>query len=696
MHLLQTSAATLDDIAEPIDLGQAPGDIAVLSFTDSDLSGLAAAYNADAGDLPSLRLAHLRDLRHPMSIDLWIDTTARHAKVIVVRLLGGLDWWRYGVEQLSHLAKETGAALAILPGEDRDDARLFNVSTLPREDLETLLAYFREGGNENLANLLRCLAAYAGVETDVRAPKAFPRSGGYLPGEGPLDLETLLAQLDRGRPVVPILFYRAALLAADTGPIDALCDALRARGLSPAPLFVPSLKDPRAVDFVRGALEALAPSAIVTTTAFAAGDGVFGSVDAPVLQAVIANTRREAWANNPRGLGPADLSMHVVLPELDGRVLAGALGFKDAAANDGDFGFTGFVSRPEPDCIDAVTNKISSLVRLRTTPRAERRIAMVLPDYPGAGGRAAYAVGLDVPASVCAALSDLQSAGYAIDNVPADSSALLKALTGEAADLWLRVDEYHALLGQLPVDVATSIIAAWGDPQDDADVRDGAFCFRAARFGNAIVALPPDRGRAQDRRADYHDPVLPPRHALVAFGLWLQHKVDAHAVLHLGAHGTLEWLPGNSVALTRHCFPDAVIGALPVFYPFIVSNPGEAAQAKRRLAAVTMGHLPPPLTGTQMSGAALELEQLVDEYAIADGLDRRRRGSVGGTDRGQGARNRSWARGRSEGRRLQTGGSEQDRYLAMRSEGSCREGWPAHLWPRSRDRRRRLAGLRGC
>jgi cobaltochelatase CobN len=181
------------------------------------------------------------------------------------------------------------------------------------------------------------------------------------------------------------------------------------------------------------------------------------------------------------------------------------------------------------------------------------------------------------------------------------------------------------LLGQLPDAIADAIEAAWGVPESDPDFRDGSFRFRAAQFGKVVVALPPDRGNTHDRRADYHDATLPPRHALLAFGLWLQHEKRAHALLQLGAHGTLEWLPGNAVALTASCFPEAVVGALPVVYPFIVSNPGEAAHAKRRVAAVTIGHLPPPLTGTEMSGPALELEQLVDEYAIAEGLDRRRR-----------------------------------------------------------------------
>jgi len=181
----------------------------------------------------------------------------------------------------------------------------------------------------------------------------------------------------------------------------------------------------------------------------------------------------------------------------------------------------------------------------------------------------------------------------------------------------LTLSDYARLLAGLPDQVADQIGAAWGDPPADPDVRDGAFRFRSITLGNVLVALAPDRGRVRERRAEYHDAALPPRHALVAFGLWLQHVADVDALVHMGAHGTLEWLPGKAVALTATCFPEAVVGPLPVLYPFIVSNPGEAAQAKRRIAAVTLGHLPPPLTGTELTGDARELERLVDEYAQA-------------------------------------------------------------------------------
>jgi len=630
MHLLATSSASLDDIVEPIDLGQPPGDIAVLSFADSDLAGLAAAWTAECRDLPTVRLAQLRDLKHPMSVDLWIDRVAAHAKVIVVRLLGGLDWWRYGVERLAALTRERGIVLAVLPGEDRDDPRLAEASTLDADELATLLRFFREGGQQNLVALLHRLARHAGAEVEAPAPRSVPRLAGYLPSQGTIDLDALAAAVAPGRPVVPIIFYRSMLLAADMAPIDALCAALAARGLAAAPLMVPSLKDADAAAFVRAALARLAPAVVVTTTGFAAG-GEPGAptplddADVPVLQAVIATTRRAAWAESPRGLGAADLAMHVVLPELDGRVLAGAIAFKHPLPAHEELAFTALANRPEPGRIEMVAERIARLVRLRATPRGARRIAILMPDYPGAPGRTGYAVGLDVPASVLALLADLRDAGYAVAATPSASRGLLESLDADGGAATLSLDDYARLLATLPADAATRITAAWGEPAADPHVRDGAFRFRICGFGNVTVALAPDRGRSSERRAEYHDPALPPRHALVAFGLWLRHVAKVDALVHMGAHGTLEWLPGKAVALSESCFPEAVVGPLPVVYPFIVSNPGEAAQAKRRIAALTLGHLPPPLVGTDLSGEARELERLVDEYAQADGLDRRRR-----------------------------------------------------------------------
>jgi cobaltochelatase CobN len=629
MHLLATTATRFDEMAEPVDLRQAPGDMVVLSFADSDLAALAAAWELDKTGLPSLRVAHLRDLRHPMSVDLWIDRIARHAKVIVVRLLGGLEWWCYGIERLSALARTGGIALAVLPGEDRDDPRLVDASTLPAAELDTLLQFFREGGRENLRGFLRRMARHGGVAIPASdpLPVPIPRYGVY-PLEAALDLT---GPSEAGAtPTVLIVFYRSLLLAADTSPIDELQAALRGRGLNPAAVFVPSLKDPDAAAFVRTVLARLTPRLVITTTGFAAGGdantpGALDGIEVPVLQAVIATTKRAAWLENPRGLSAADMAMHVVLPELDGRVLSGMVAFKHPEPPHEALAFTNLVNRPEPDRIAVVADRAAGWVRLQQTPRSERRIAILMPDYPGAPGRTGYAVGLDVPMSVVTLLADCVDAGYAVVDRPLTSRQLLDALALGDGGPQLPLETYEGLLAQLPDVAVASIRAAWGNPSDDPACVNGAFSFRARAFGKVFVALAPDRGRSTHRRADYHDPALPPRHALLAFGLWLRYVVGVDALVHMGAHGTLEWLPGKAVALTAGCFPELVTGSLPVIYPFIVSNPGEAAQAKRRIAALTIGHLPPPLVQHELTGQVRALERLLEEYAAADGLDRRRR-----------------------------------------------------------------------
>ncbi|RUY34542.1 cobaltochelatase subunit CobN, partial [Mesorhizobium sp. M7A.F.Ca.US.001.04.1.1] len=627
---LTTTSASLDDLAEPVDLRQTPADIVALSFTDSDLAGLAAAWRTDADRLPSMRLAALRDLRHPMSVDLWVDSVARHAKIILVRILGGYDWWRYGCDQLASTARERGIKLALLPGECRDeDLRLIEASTLPREELDGLLDYFREGGPANMSALVRKLARLAGSDAEVIGPVVVPKAGFYVPGCGVVEKPDLsnAGAYNVNAPIIPILFYRSMLLAADVAPIDALVEALRQRGIDPVPIFVSSLKDPASLAFVQTALTALKPAAIITATAFASGaepgiETLFDRAGVPVFQVIVATTRRDIWQNNQRGLAPADLAMHVVLPELDGRVLAGAISFKGETETDPALGHRAFANRPEPDRVAQVADRVAAFIKLQETPRAGRKLAILIPDYPSAPGRTGYAVGLDVPSSVLAMLHDLKEQGYVIEGIPQTPRGLLDLL--EASDTGLALDNYIAFSTELPTAAITAVEAAWGKAEDETGLR-GSFPFRAATFGNVTIALAPDRGRSVDRRADYHDPTLPPRHALIAFGLWLRKSLGVHALVHVGAHGTLEWLPGKTVALSENCFPEIVTGPLPVIYPFIVSNPGEAAQAKRRIAAVTLGHLPPPLTGAGLNENQHKLERLVDEYAQADGLDRRRR-----------------------------------------------------------------------
>lgn len=628
MHILATTTASLESLIEPVDLAQAPAEMVALSFSDSDLAALAAAWEAGRRELPSLRLAALRELRHPMSVDLWLEKTAGHARTVLVRLLGGYDWWSYGCEQLAALAREKGIALALLPGESsKRDERLMALSTVSGADYDALLGFFRDGGAQNMAGALSMLARLAGSK-DIAVGEAVTvaQAGYYAPGQGIVSLGHFTALAVEGQPVVPIVFYRSMLLAADVAPVDALSDALAARGFLPVPVFVASLRDGQARALMLEMAKALPLRLMITTTGFAVGaepgaTTLFDELQLPVLQAVIATTRREAWQEGQRGLVPADLAMHIVLPELDGRISAGAISFKQLGEPNASLGVRLQVNNAEADRVEAVAERVAAWLELQAVARTNRRIAIIVPDYPAATGRAGYAVGLDVPQSVIEMLRDLKEEGYTVDSIP-DTARDLMRLLGKPRPA-MPLSSYLRLKEKLPAEAVGAVESAWAEAASEAV--KGTFAFRHARFGNVTVCFAPDRGREGERRAEYHDPSLPPRHSLVAFGMWLREELGCHALVHVGAHGTLEWLPGKTAAISRSCFPEIVTGPLPVVYPFIVSNPGEAAQAKRRIAAVTLGHLPPPLAEAGLTAGQQELERLVDEYAQADGLDRRRR-----------------------------------------------------------------------
>ncbi|OXT00472.1 cobaltochelatase subunit CobN [Notoacmeibacter marinus] len=638
MHIPSISTASLDGSIEPLDLGQDAAEMVVLSFSDSDLRGIAAAQRradeARPGG-PGLRLASLRDLRHPMSVDLWIDAVAAKAKIVVVRILGGYDAWPYGCDLLAEIARQNDIALALLPGEcsERDD-KLTALSSLPADRLESLLAFFRQGGPDNMDRLRQAMAAFAETKdgaVSFSEAEPLPRMGFWSPHTGAvLSQYDILAAFDPAMPRVPILFYRSLLLADDAEPVAELFDALTERRFAPLPVFVPSLKDDKVAAFLEALVADTGPALLIATTGFAAaldsrvaqGDGrpatpLFERLDVPVLHAAIATTRREAWAAGDRGLGATDMAMHCVLPELDGRIMGEAIAFKALAEPDAAIQMALQQNMAEPSRIAALAERARRIVALQKTPRNERRIVVILPDYPGAEGREGYAVGLDVFSSALAILNDLAEAGYRVGDVPDAPRDLLARLRNaqfaQPGSAWKRA------LGDLPEPARQAVIGAWGEP-DGTDLH-----LRHARFGNVTVCFAPDRGRASERRADYHDPALPPTHDLLAFGHWMRQTIAADAIVHLGAHGTLEWLPGKAVALSESCFPEIVTRQVPVVYPFIVSNPGEAAQAKRRIGAVTLGHLPPPLKTAGLTDDQAELERLVDEFVQADGMDPRRR-----------------------------------------------------------------------
>ena len=620
MHVVFRESHGLEDTDTPYDPGQTPADLVVLSFSDSDLGAFAAGWHRGGGKegkLPTLRLCNLVALRHPASVDNYIEQTLTGAKGILIRLIGGENYWPYGIMQVQDFARRNDIALAVLPADGREDPGLDAHSTLPVSTLRRLAHLCDAGGpvaaQAALAQMALAAGFYAGP---VMGTKTVPDCGYYDPDQG------VVPFADVAGDAVAVTFYRSYLLAADTAPVDALIRALRAAGLNAIGLFVPSLKSDSARAFLGEALAAMEPVSIVNATAFSGrGDDGSSPLDAPgcpVFQVALSTARRRDWDESERGLSPADLAMHVVLPEVDGRIFTGVVSFKSPEKRDPDLQYSRFAHRAEDARIAAVVERVLGWQRLAQAPADRRKLALVLSTYPGRDDQLAHAVGLDALASVEDMLMRLAGEGYSVT----PQIGFGRSLTEQRIS-WPLAD-YHAALASLPQTLRDDLRDAWGAVEDDPLVQDGAFYFAAQTCGNALVALQPERGDLQDREDSYHDLARTPRHSYVAFYLWLRAQ-GHHALVHIGAHGTLEWLPGKAVALSDDCWPEALTGDLPVIYPFIVNDPGEAAQAKRRIGAVTLGHLPPPLKDSETPEGLLRLERLLDEYSTADGLDPARR-----------------------------------------------------------------------
>jgi cobaltochelatase CobN len=641
MHLL---AAQRGEVAsgDPVDLGQSPADIVVLTAADSEIALLAAAH-AELESAPRLRLANVLQLSHHMSVDLYVEQVIRHARLVVVRLLGGRGYWPHGIDQIVATCRAHDIALALIPGDDRPDAELLELSTLPADAVTRLWHYLLHGGAENAAQFLRYAASLSGTAATWQEPAPLLRGGLYWPGLGQPTLQDIRRTWSEA-PVAAIVFYRALVQAADTRAIDALIEALREKGLNPLPLFVASLKDGIAAATVRATFTAAPPDVILNATGFAVAtaggerDDPLADPGCPVLQVVLAGNSEAQWREGTRGLSARDIAMSVALPEIDGRIMTRAVAFKalirdDAATQSGIAGYAAVADR-----IRFVAALAKNWARLARTQPSERRIALVLANYPNRDGRVANGVGLDTPQSVVEILHALKQAGYRVEDAPADSAALMALLlAGPTNDLRARrhgteeikLIDYSTFFGGLPQSAQQQMLARWGAAERDPSFRPGeldcgGFPIAALRFGNVVVGIQPARGYNVDPSASYHDPDLVPPHSYLAFYAWLRDSFRADAIVHVGKHGNLEWLPGKAVGLAETCWPEIALGPTPHLYPFIVNDPGEGTQAKRRAGAVIIDHLTPPLTRAGSYGPLAALERLIDEYYEAANQDPRR------------------------------------------------------------------------
>ncbi|MDP9692100.1 UNVERIFIED_ORG: cobaltochelatase CobN [Pseudomonas mohnii] len=641
MHLLRTQPGGFVSDDNIADLGQTPAELVILCSGDSSLALLAEAAQQLPDDYPSVRLANPMQVQNHASVDLYVDEVLRHAKVILISLHGGIAYWRYGVERLVELSQR-GVRLILVPGDDRPDPELSDLSTVDAGDRDRLWQFLRQGGMGNALDFFRCLANrwldrdYAWAE-----PHTLPRTAIYHPQKSPATLGDWRAQWQGGQPVAAVLFYRSHLQAANTAFIDVFCQRLQAAGLNPLPIALASLKEPGCLAVVEDWLDEVEAGVILNTTGFAQSSPEAPHLrpfrrNIPVIQAICAQDNEPGWRASEQGLGPRDLAMHIALPELDGRIISRPISFKDLAWRSERSQSDVVCYRAQPERMDFVAQLARRWIDLARLPNGEKRIALILANYPTRDGRIGNGVGLDTPAAALNILRALHKEGYPLPaDLPASGTALIQQLLGGVSnDLdtldqrpcqqSLAMDDYLLMFNALPQVNRQAVLERWGAPDSDPMCRGGRMMIAGLRFGLTFVGIQPARGYQVDPSAVYHDPDLVPPHGYLAFYFWLRNTYGAHGVIHVGKHGNLEWLPGKGVGLSEHCWPDALLGPLPNIYPFIVNDPGEGAQVKRRTQAVIIDHLMPPLTRAETYGPLRNLELLADEYYDAQLLDPRR------------------------------------------------------------------------
>jgi cobaltochelatase CobN len=604
------------------------GSILLLSTSDTDL---LAAQASGAG----YRLANPARLA-PADLAPLLEGTA----VIVVRLLGGEQAWREGLLALRGQLRP----LIVLGGEMVPDAALMALSSVPAGIAAQAHAYLAHGGPGNLRELAHFLA-----DTVLLAGQGFA-------APEPMPAWGLRPWPSSAGPVVAVLYYRAHELAGNTGFVDALCTAIGSCAARALPVWCASLRT-AGPDL----LETLAQADVLIVTVLAAGGtvpaqsqaggddeawdvGAIAALDIPVVQGLCLTSPRAQWAGADAGLSPLDAATQVAIPEFDGRLISVPFSFKET----GQDGLSRYV--PDAERAARVAGTAVALARLRHVRPPERRVAIMLSAYPTKHARIGNAVGLDTPASTVRLLRALRERGYDIGPAagpdalpgvePPDGDALIHAViaAGGQDPEWLTdlqmagaavripAAQYRRWFDRLPGELRASMEKAWGPPPgelyvDRSSSPGGDIVLAALRAGNVVLLVQPPRGFGENPVAIYHDPDLPPSHHYMAAYRWLEEGFGAHAIVHMGKHGNLEWLPGKNLGMSAACGPDAALGNLPLIYPFLVNDPGEGTQAKRRAHATIVDHLVPPMTRAETYGDLARLEQLMDEHAAVAALD---------------------------------------------------------------------------
>ncbi len=598
----------------------------LLSTADTDL----LAARAVPGPVLPLRLGN------PVRLE---QVDLEGVQLVVVRLLGGRRAWE-GFDALLRDAAARRIPVVALGGEGVD-AELTAASTVPAGVVADAGAYLREGGSANLHELIAFLSDTVLLTGHGFAPPQSLPAHGLRGGR----------RHDPARPTVGVVYYRAHELSGNTAFVDVLCDAIEAQGANARPVYAASLRPDAAgelpvCELLTGQVDVLVVTVLASGGANASDAegwdaGALTALDVPVLQALCVTSSRADWAVSDAGLAPIDAAMQVAIPEFDGRLITAPFSFKETTED----GLHAYVADPER--ASRVAGIAVAHARLRSVPHAEKKLALVLSSYPTKHSRVGNAVGLDTPASAVRLLQALREAGYDLGGGPGDDRSFpedgdelvhtLIAAGGHDVE-WLTEEQLRAAVARVPLadytrwfeglpqSLREAMLAHWGPPPGSLYVDGDEIVLAALQYGNVVLMIQPPRGFGENPIAIYHDPDLPPSHHYLAAYRWLaaaesEGGFGADAVVHLGKHGTLEWLPGKGLGLSAQCAPDAVLGDLPLFYPFIVNDPGEGTQAKRRAHATVVDHLVPPMARAESYDEMAQLEQLLDEYAQVQAMD---------------------------------------------------------------------------
>jgi len=626
-----------------------------VTTADTEILATAAAVARLAPNFPEVRCANPSGAGDPGAL---VEELLGRARVVLCRVLGGRRGWPEGLPLLHARCQQLGIVLLALGGEAEPDAEMTALSSAPAGAVAQAGEYLRHGDVDNVEQLLRFLAdtfLYEGHGFDP--PRGIPDLGVYVPGVGDVTLDRALTRLHPARPTVGVCFYRSHRLTGNTAFVDSLCAELQAAGANALAVWSYTLRRDRdgrvpVLELLDGHIDALVTTMLATggsgagDNAAAEGEGVgegwqewdaraLAALDVPVLQAVCATASRADWLRSDSGLSPLDAATQVAIPEFDGRLLAGVISFKERELEGAPVGTAVARYRADPERCRRVARLAFRHAKLRRTPSAQQRVAMLLTSFPTKHARVGMAVGLDTPASALSLLETLAADGMRVEHRFTGGDALMHALISAgghdpefltedqlaAAPLRLPVAEYLRWYETLPPRLREAIEARWGPPPGDRYLDGQDFVIAGLQLGNVLVAIQPPRGYGEDPVGLYHDPELPPTHHYLACYRWLDARWGADAIVHLGKHGTLEWLPGKMLALSAGCAPDATLGDVPLIYPFVVNDPGEGVQAKRRAHAVIVDHLVPPMMRADTYDELAELEALLDEYARLEVLD---------------------------------------------------------------------------